>query len=82
MRSREATYEDSSNYQTRPEIWSGMSKAAKKKEKQEWASEKPKLDNARKLRGFYFIDPEDGVYKEPVKKREKNESSSKGSHAL
>ena len=37
-----------------PEIWSGRSKAAKKKEKQEWAVEKPKLDNARKLKGISF----------------------------
>ena len=27
--------------------------------KQEWAKEKPKLDNARRLRGIYFIDPDD-----------------------
>ena len=38
-----------------PGVWS-----AHKKEKQEWANEKPKLDNARRLRGIYFIDPEDG----------------------
>ena len=43
-----------------PEIWSGMSNAAQKKEKQEWTMEKPKLDNARRLRGICFIDPEDG----------------------
>ena len=36
-----------------------MSKVSRKQEKQEWAREKPKLDNARKLRGIYFIDPED-----------------------
>ena len=35
-----------------PEIWSGMSKAAQKKEKQQWAIEKPKLDNGRKLGGI------------------------------
>ena len=34
------------------------------KEKQEWAIGKPKVDNARKLRGIYFIDPKDGEYKE------------------
>ena len=34
-----------------------MSKAAQKKEKEEWAMEKPKLDNARRLRGVCFIDP-------------------------
>ena len=42
-------------------------KAARKKEIQEWAIEKPKLDNARKLRGIYFIDPEDGEYKDTIK---------------
>ena len=42
-----------------PEIWTGMPKAAKKKEKQEWAMVKPNLDNARKLRGIFFVDPED-----------------------
>ena len=36
-----------------------MSAASKHKEKQEWAIEKPVLDNARRLRGIYFIDPED-----------------------
>ena len=45
-----------------PEIWTGMSKAGKKKEKQEWAMVKPKLDNARKLRGIFFVDPEDEEY--------------------
>ena len=33
-----------------------MSDASKHKEKQKWAIEKPKLDNARSLRGIYFID--------------------------
>ena len=46
-----------------PEMWS---KAAQKKEKHQWASDKPELDNARKLRGIYFIDPEDGEYKETI----------------
>ena len=44
-----------------------MGKAAQKKEKQEWATEKPKLDNARTLRGIYFIDPEDGGFRENIK---------------
>ena len=48
------------------EIWIGISKAAKKQEKKEWAVEKPKLDSARKLRGRYFIDLEDGGYKETI----------------
>ena len=43
-----------------PEIWFGI---AQKREKQQWAVEKPKLDNAQKLRGIYFIDLDDGEFK-------------------
>ena len=50
-----------------PEIWEEMSEASKRKEKQKWASEKPKLDNARKLRGIYFIDSADEEFKEFMK---------------
>ena len=51
-----------------PELWRGMSKNAKLKEKHKWAIEKkPKLDNARRLRGIYFIDPEDKEFKETIK---------------
>ena len=49
-----------------PEIWRDMSEAAKRKEKQKWAVEKPKLDNAGRLRGIYFIDPADADFKETV----------------
>ena len=42
-----------------PEIWKDMSEALKRRENQKWAIEKPKLDNARKLRGIYFFDPAD-----------------------
>ena len=42
------------------EMWSCMSNAAQKKEKEEWAMEKLKVDSARRLSGIYFIDPEDG----------------------
>ena len=42
-------------------------KAAQKREKQEWAIAKPKLDNARQLRDIYFIDSEDGEHKETIK---------------
>ena len=46
------------------------------KEKQKWAEEKIHLDNARKLRGIYFIDPEDKEYKETIKNaRKKLETS-------
>ena len=33
-----------------PELWRGMSKNAKLREKQKWATEKPKLDNGRKIK--------------------------------
>ena len=51
----------------RPEIWKDMSDAPPRKEKQKWANEKPKLDNARKLRGIHFIDPDDGEFKDIMK---------------
>ena len=44
-----------------------MSDASKRKEKQKWAIEKPKLDNVRRLRGIYFIDPEDWEFKDIMK---------------
>ena len=37
------------------------------KKRQKWSHEKPQLDNARKLRGIYFIDPEDKEFKETIK---------------
>ena len=48
-----------------------MGKHAKLKEKQKWAEEKIHLDNARKLRGIYFIDPEDKEFKETIKNARK-----------
>ena len=51
-----------------PEVWSKIGKAAQKREKARMGErENPKLDNARRLRGIYFIDPEDGEYKETIK---------------
>ena len=47
-----------------PELWKSMGKHAKLKEKQKWSNEKLHLENARKLRGIYFIDPEDKEFKE------------------
>ena len=44
-----------------------MSDAAKKNAKQRWAIEKPKLDNARLLRGIFFIEPNDKELKLTVK---------------
>ena len=49
-----------------PELWRGMSKNAKLREKHKWAIEKPKLDNARRLRGIYFMDPQDKELKEII----------------
>ena len=46
-----------------PDMWNFMSDAAKKKAKQRWAIEKPKLDNARQLRGMFFIEPNDEEFK-------------------
>ena len=43
-----------------------MGKHAKLKEKQKWSNEKLHLENARKLRGIYFIDPEDKEFKETM----------------
>ena len=49
-----------------PELWIKMGRNAKLKEKHKWSNEKPKLDNARRLRGIYFIDPEDKELKESI----------------
>ena len=53
-----------------------MGKNAKLKEKQKWAEEKLHLDNARKLRGIYFIDPEDKEFKETIKNARKKLATS------
>ena len=59
-----------------PELWKSMGKHAKLKEKQKWSNEKLHLDNARKLRGIYFIDPEDKEFEETIKNaRKKLETS-------
>ena len=50
-----------------PELWTKLGRNAKLKEKHKWSNEKPKLDNARRLRGIYFIDPEDKEFKEIIK---------------
>ena len=53
-----------------------MGMHAKLKEKQKWSNEKLHLENARKLRGIYFIDPEDKELKETIKNaRKKLETS-------
>ena len=48
-----------------------MGKNAKLKEKRKWSHEKLHLDNARKLRGIYFIDPEDKEFTETIKNARK-----------
>ena len=59
-----------------PELWEKMGKNAKLKEKQKWSHDKLHLDNARKLRGIWFIDSEDEMFKETIKNaRKKLETS-------
>ena len=46
-----------------PEVWTKIGKTAQHREKQELQNGKPKFDNARRLRGIYFTDPDDQDYK-------------------
>ena len=48
-----------------------MGRNAKLKVKQKWSHDKLHLDNARKLRGIHFIDPEDKELKETIKNARK-----------
>ena len=50
-----------------PDMWTRMSDAAKKKAKQRWVIEKPKLDNGRQFRGIYIIEPNDEEFKLIIK---------------
>ena len=53
-----------------------MRNNSKLKEKQKWPNEKLHLENARKLRGIYFIDPEEKEFKETIENaRKKLETS-------
>ena len=45
-----------------PDAWTRIGKAAQRREKQEWAIEKPKLEYARNLKDIYSIDPSDEDY--------------------
>ena len=38
-----------------PRVWTRIGKAAQNREKQEWAKEKPKLDNVPALKGIYVF---------------------------
>ena len=50
-----------------PDMWKHMFDASKHKAKQKYGIEKPKLDNARKLRGIFFIEPDDEEFKHTIK---------------
>ena len=50
-----------------PNMWKHMSDASKRKGKQKWVIEKPKLDNARQLRGIFFIEADDEEFKHSMK---------------
>ena len=54
-----------------PELWIKLARNAKLKEKHKWSNEKPKLDNAGRFGGIYFIDPEDKEFKETIKNNRK-----------
>ena len=50
-------------------MWKHMSDAAKRTAKQNWIIEEPKLDNARQLRGIFFIEPDDENFETYHEKR-------------
>ena len=54
-----------------------MGKNAKLKEKQKWSIETPKLGNAGRFRGIYFIDLEDKEFKETIRNVRKNTNGSR-----
>ena len=72
---RGETDEKAANFQARllfvARLWTNLGKNAKLKEKHKWSHEKLQLDSARKLRGIYFIDPEDKEFKETIKSARK-----------
>ena len=49
------------------DMWKFMSGAEKNRAKQRWAIEKPKLVNARQLRGIFFIEPNVEEFKLTIK---------------
>ena len=54
-------------YNVWPDMWQHMSDASKRNAKQKWIIEKPKLDNARRLRGIFFIVPDDEEFKRTMR---------------
>ena len=49
-----------------PELWIKLGRIVELKEKHKWAIEKPKLDNAWRLRRIYFIDFDAKEFKETI----------------
>ena len=66
-----------------PEVWPRIGKAPQNRENHEWAIEKPKRENARQLRGIYFIDPDEEEYQDTMKNAMRKIGNSNGTrHAL
>ena len=51
--------------------WTKIGKNARSRRDKKWSNEKLHLENARKLRGIYLIDPEDKEFKETIKNAHK-----------
>ena len=66
----------------RPERWTKSGRNAELKERQKWSHEKPKLDNARNLRGIYFVDPEDKEFKVTIKNARKKMETNRVSNKV
>ena len=60
-----------------PDAWMKIGKVAQRREKQEWATEKEKLEHARILRGIYSIDPSDEEHKDIIKNARRKLETSK-----
>ena len=54
-----------------PELWTKLRRNEKLEEKFKCPMKKQKLDNARRLPGIYFSDPEDKEFKETIKNARK-----------
>ena len=50
-----------------PDAWIRIGKVAQRREKQEWAIEKPKLEHARRLSLIHALDPSDEEYRDIIK---------------
>ena len=55
-----------------PELWTKLGRNAELREKQEWSIEKPKLDNARRLRGIISLTLRTRSSKKPLGMLERN----------